>query len=136
MSMIKTKAKMSITERKMARVIESRQRHHEALAQMLAPKLQGKQDGLQTWRKLRRLEAKAGALALQLCNGPELSEAEQERIKASIHAGVERVFGRKPPGFFINLDPRGYALKLEPGSVPYPLREDWGRYQILAPVID
>jgi hypothetical protein len=118
------------------RVIEQRERHHAALAQMLAPKLQGKQDGLQTWRKLRRLEAKAGALALQLCNGPELSEAEQERIKASIHAGVERVFGRKPPGFFINLDPRGYALKLEPGSVPYPLREDWGRYQILAPVID
>lgn len=124
------------TERKMARVIESRQRHHEALAQMLAPWRRSQQTGLQTWRKLRRLEAKAGALALQLCNGPELSEEQQDKIKAEVHAGVERVFGRKLPGFFINLDPRGYALKLEPGSVPYPLHEDWGRYQILAPVID
>ena len=46
------------------------------------------------------------------------------------------VLGGLPPGFFVNGDPRGYALKLEPGSVPFPLHEDWGRYQILAPVID
>jgi len=49
---------------------------------------------------------------------------------------LEMVLGGLPPGFFVNGDPRGYALKLEPGSVPFPLHEDWGRYQILAPVID
>lgn len=118
------------------RVIESRQRHHAALAAMLAPHIRAKQDGLQTWRKLRRIERKAESLALQLCNGPELTEAEQDRILNEIRASVVKVFGKLPPGFFVNLDPRGYALKLEPGSVPYPLHEDWGRYQILAPVID
>lgn len=92
--------------------------------------------GLDAWRKLRRIEQKAAALALQLCNGPELSESDQERIKEEIKRSVAKVFGTLPPGFFINLDPRGYALKLEPGSVPFKLHEDWGRYQILAPVID
>ena len=49
---------------------------------------------------------------------------------------IEPLGGKLPKGFFVNLDPRGYALKLEPGSVPYPLHEDWGRYQILAPEIN
>jgi hypothetical protein len=115
-------------------VLKARVRHHDALkAMLLADSLMS---GLQCWRKLRVIEGKAARLALQLCNGPELPEADQERIKAEVHTSVEKLFGRKLPGFFINLDPRGYALKLEPGSVPYPLHEDWGRYQILAPTID
>ena len=118
----------------LAVIIRQRSEHHEALRAMLpAGSLE---TGLSVWRKLRRLESKAGRLALQMCNGPEVSEEEKERIDAQVAAGVEKIFGRPLPGFFINHDPRGYALKLEPGSVPYKLHEDWGRYQILAPEIN
>lgn len=108
--------------------------HHDALKSML-PK-DSKLTGEQAWRKLRRIETQAQRFAIQLCNGPELSEAEQDKITAELTAKVESVFGGKPPGFFINRDPRGYALKLQPGSVPFRLHQDWGGYQILAPVIE
>lgn len=117
-----------------ANVIEERARHHAALKAMMPA--DSTMSGLDVWRKLRHLECKASRLALQMCNGPEVSEEEKERIDAQVTTGVEKLFGRPLPGFFINHDPRGYALKLEPGSVPYRLHEDWGRYQILAPVID
>lgn len=115
-------------------IIQARARHHDALKAMMPA--DSTWSGLQIWRKLRRLESKASRLALQMCNGPEVSEEEKERIDSEVTHGVEKLFGRKLPGFFINHDPRGYALKLEPGSVPYALHEDWGRYQILAPEID
>lgn len=92
--------------------------------------------GVECWRKLRKLESRAAKLALQMCNGPEVDEDEKERIDAAVTAGVEKIFGRPLPGFFINHDPRGYALKLEAGSVPFKLHQDWGGYQILAPLID
>lgn len=117
-----------------ANVIQERARHHAALKAMLPS--DSTMSGLDCWRKLRRLETKAERLALQLCNGPEVDENQQGRIIDEVTAGVEKVFGRKLPGFFINLDPRGYALKLEPKSVPYPLHRDWGDNQILAPLID
>lgn len=42
--------------------------------------------------------------------------------------------GTIPEGFFWNLDPRGYALKIDPekGGV-VGLMTDWGGYGILAP---
>jgi len=119
------------------RVIEQRERHHEALKQMLPKSKQINGAGLQTWRKLRRIEARANVFALRLCNGPEMSENEQDTETEAITAAVAVVFGGAvPKGFFVNRDPRGYALKLEPGSVPFALHEDWGRYQILAPEIN
>lgn len=65
-----------------------------------------------------------------------LVRAEPRVFSAQIRDKVEKVFGYLPEGFFVNGDPRGYALKLETGSVPYRLHEDWGRYQILAPEIN
>jgi hypothetical protein len=115
-------------------VLAARARHHEALKAMMPA--DSTLSGLAVWRKLRVLECKASRLALQMCNGPEVSEDEKERIDAQVTAGVEELFCRPLPGFFINHDPRGYALKLETGSVPHALHEDWGRYQILAPLID
>lgn len=129
-----TTQKDSIMKTNKEYVIRERARHHEALKAMMPA--DSTLSGLAVWRKLRRLEGKASRLALQICNGPEVSEEEKERIDAQITVGVEKIFGRPLPGFFINHDPRGYALKLEAGSVPYALHEDWGRYQILAPVID
>lgn len=91
--------------------------------------------GLQCWRKLRRLEGIASELAVAKCNR-DVPEAEEEEVKERVRHGIRRIFGRDLPGFFINMDPRGYALKLESKSVPYPLHQDWGEYQILAPVIE
>ena len=115
-------------------LIRERAQHHAALKAMMPA--DSTFSGLAVWRKLRRLEGTASRLALQMCNGPEVTEEMQERIDAQVTAGVEKLFGRKLPGFFINHDPRGYALKLEAGSVPHRLHQDWGGYQILAPVID
>jgi hypothetical protein len=110
-----------------------RARHHAALAQMMpAGNLKS---GRAIWRQLRRLEATAHSAALRACN-VGLSEDEQDKVAFAVTRGVEKVFGRPVPGFFINWDPRGYALKLQPKSVPYPLHSDWGGYQILAPEID
>lgn len=93
-------------------------------------------DGLKLWRKLRRIEADAHQFAEQCCNyGVEDCDLENHEMKIKFR--VARVFGGKlPPGFFINGDPRGYALKLEANSVPDWPHTDWGRYQILAPEIN
>lgn len=116
-------------------LIRQREAHHEALKAM-APK-NSNRTGLEMWRRLRRIEAKGAAFALQLCNGPELSEAEQDAITEQIKLAVAREFGGQlPKGFFLNRDPRGYALKLEPDSVPLALHRDFGGYQILAPEIN
>lgn len=50
-------------------------------------------DPIALCKKLRRLEAKGAAFALQLCNGPELSEADQDRIRAEIMGRVNRLLG-------------------------------------------
>ena len=110
-----------------------RVRHHEALKAMMPAG--STMSGRTVWRKLRSLENKAARLALAMCNSG-VTEDEQARIDGQVKSGVEKLFGRPLPGFFINHDPRGYALKLEAKSVPYPLHTDWGGYQILAPVID
>jgi hypothetical protein len=113
-------------------VIRDRAQHHAALKSMMPA--DSTLSGLEVWRKLRRFERTANQLGLQMRNGI-VSEEEKDRVDAAVTAGVEKLFGRKLPGFFINHDPRGYALKLKAGSVPYRLAEDWASYQILAPVI-
>jgi len=107
--------------------------HHEALKAMMPAG--STMTGKEVWRKLRRLECKASAMALRDCNTP-VDSNEVELCYAQVEAAVERLFGRKLPGFFINRDPRGYALKLEERSVPFQLHQDLGGYQILAPIID
>lgn len=45
--------------------------------------------------------------------------------------------GTLPPNFFVNGDPRGASLKLEPNSVTgIGLHQDWGGYQILSPDLE
>lgn len=114
-------------------VIKARARHHDALKSMMPA--DSALSGLAVWRKLRRLEGEASRMAVGLCNG-DIDYDKADDITEQITHKVAAIFGRPIPGFFINRDPRGYALKLEPGSVPYPLVEDWGRYQILAPTVD
>ena len=89
-------------------------------------------------RRLRRLENRANAAATAQCNGssyggqPYRDEAAWERFIASVTAGVGRILGAVPRGFFVNGDPRGYALKIK-GKLPEGMHTDWGGYGILAP---
>ena len=89
-------------------------------------------------RCLRRLENRANAAATAQCNGeayggqPYRDEAAWERFIAHTTAEVGRILGAVPRGFFVNTDPRGYALKIE-GEIPEGLHRDWGGYGILAP---
>ena len=140
-------------------------------------------DPVKLCKKLQQLEAKAAAVALRLCNGPQYPEGEQERLtdailksvntllgnvheyqprtgaKCSCKRGVQRdncptcegtglvvdfrtIRSRSPlVPVFINLDPRGYALKIDDEWMrehKQPLghlHQDWGGYGILAPEI-
>lgn len=114
-------------------VLKARAAHHAALAAMLPPG--SKLTGLSVWRKLRRIEREANSIGLDMCN-TGISEAEKERRDAAVESKIKAIFGKLPKGFFINHDPRGYALKLEEGSGPAGLHRDWGNYQILACEID
>lgn len=120
--------------------INARKRHHDAL-KALAASLGVYAEGLDLWRKLHRIEVKAHRATTAYCNG-EMGEAGIDLECERATDAVRRVFGGKlPPGFHINRDPRGHALKLmasDDGCVsatPFALESDWGRNQILAPEI-
>lgn len=85
---------------------------------------------------LQSIERKAHKWAEDSCNY-EISERTEARRNAIIERDIKRVFGGVLPlGFFINGDPRGYALKIDPekGDVE-GLERDWGGYGILSKII-
>jgi hypothetical protein len=94
------------------------------------------------FNRLRALENTAHWLAERYCNGT-IEEAELEKRNAGIEKAVAKLCGTLPAGFFINGDPRGYALKIDAGNgagetphpeyIPEGLHRDWGGYGILAP---
>lgn len=100
-------------------------------------------------RKLRRLEAKAAAIALRLCNGPEFEGGydEVDRLTDSILVQVTTLLGNHEPNdqlhepivpIFINRDPRGCALKIRETWMNEhnpKLEKDWGGYGLIAPEI-
>lgn len=107
-------------------------RHMGVLRSMSTP---AKKDLFQPWRddtwiQLRRLEARAHRLAERCCN-EKVSEEEQDHLADLIENRVIKLFGKKPRGFFMNWDPRGYALKIKKPS--RSMQRDWGAYGILAP---
>lgn len=90
-------------------------------------------------RKLRKLERQGNALGLRLCNGPEYPEGEADGILDAL----DKILGfraRQIP-VFVNLDPRGYALKIKDEWVREwnnridvaRIYTDWGGYGIIAP---
>ena len=87
---------------------------------------------------LRRLERQAHRLAEKVCNEPT-DEAETYATQAAILAQVDALIGfrEKKIPVFINMDPRGYALKIEDDWMrahgPHGFEKDWGGYGILAP---
>ena len=104
--------------------------------------------GEEIYHKLRRLESQAHRLAELECNG-DIDEDKAEKQSAAIEKKVRELLprlshfdnnGRKGK-FFINGDPRGYALKMGEeaaalltaimlGISPYT---DWGGYVVLCP---
>lgn len=96
----------------------------------------------QTLRPLKLIENEAARAALAACNG-EMTDEEYSNIEMRLSNRVAVLFGGKlPHGFFINGDPRGYALKLDdeaysrdPRAADYmPISfTDWGGFGILAP---
>lgn len=102
--------------------------------------------GEEIYTKLRRLEAQAHRLAELECNG-EIDEEKAAKRSAAIEKQVRALLPRlsqydnNPARFFLNGDPRGYALKMGEqaaslitaqmqGISPYT---DWGGYVILCP---
>ena len=93
-------------------------------------------DPVKLCRALRRIEAKAGQLALAYCNGDidDITDTQKEEILKAVDkllnfykAGIAVVF---------NLDPRGYALKIDDEEMRTKnlvLYRDWGGYGIIAP---
>lgn len=132
-------------------VIESRNRHHSALASLTQNPTQS---GLSLWRKLRKVEGLASRGATAYCNGERLEvtnasgtrsydfrsneNAWEAFVTREIIPAVRRILGRLPDGFFVNGDPRGYSLKIDNDktAVPAGLHADWGGYGILAPEIN
>ncbi len=92
------------------------------------------QEPVKLCKKLRRLENLAANMALDLCNGimtQHMSDIEHDSIKAK----VIKLLGEPANHvFFINLDPRGYALKLTSEfSADKNIMRDWGGFGIIAP---
>ncbi len=87
-------------------------------------------------RRVRRLEMEGERFALLLCNGPVPSMEDQEEIKNSIKDRLRQVLGRHKFKVFLNLDPRGYALKICDEDVrknELKIQQDWGGYGLIAP---
>ena len=84
-------------------------------------------------KALRRIEAKWHRFSEDICNGVvEMDDDTDYQGKA--FAQVVRHLPLLPrEHFHLNLDPRGYALKIESEHKPQDLPGDWGGYGILAP---
>ena len=111
-----------------------RKAHHWALSTLV----DGKIDGLVLWRRLRKIEIVMHKANEMYCNGDFDMEA-WEAAKAYAQSAIKRAFhGTIPEGFFINGDPRGCALKLDPDVRPIPegMERDWGGNGILAAEIN
>jgi hypothetical protein len=77
--------------------------------------------------------------AEEYCNG-DIQIEDFNEIEKVIVEDVQKLFNGKLQGFFVNTDPRGYALKIKDKVVRevYPearLHTDMGGYGILAPEI-
>jgi hypothetical protein len=100
-----------------------------------------------SYRTLKTLENRAHRNAELYCSSVDdggIESDEYERRQERIEEQVKKLFGGTlPKGFFINGDPRGYALKINSGNeagqihhpeyIPQGLHRDWGGFGILAP---
>lgn len=127
---------MEATERREI-MLKHRQRHLESLQKLGYIK--------NSLHAIKRLETEANRIQTADANG-ELTEVEASDADMRISNRVASLFGGElPKGFFVNGDPRGYTLKLDPEAwkvsdnaqenyEAQPIKfTDWGGYMILAP---
>lgn len=89
-----------------------------------------------SFRYLRTLENRAHRAAELYCNDSRFTAEDMDKVHETITASIAKLFGgNAPEGFFVNNDPRGYALKIdnETAKIPEGMHTDWGGYGILAP---
>lgn len=114
-------------------------------------------DGKKISVALLKLEREAHKIATAYCNGEDApyslagvagvfrnnSEDGWEAFTGLAQVTVVDILGKIPPGFFVNGDARGYALKIDNDTPAgkalidaVKLHTDWGGYGILSPEID
>ena len=115
-----------MTIEQQARFLAMNHQHYNALLEL------GLLSQFSALMKLVKLERKAHRAAENWCN---LENFNYESVETRIEKQVKELFrGKLPQGFFINSDPRGYALKIESEFTPEGLQTDWGGYGLLAPI--
>lgn len=87
-----------------------------------------------TFEILLKAEREAHRQTTKECN-ESVSDEDSEKWSVNFMARLTKKLGveRMPLGFFINYDPRGYALKMNEGTFPQGFWTDFGGYGILAP---
>lgn len=122
--------------------IQLRNAHLRALADLFGG-FKNEDINLDTvWTSWRRWECKIHRLAEWYCDNEYLykrAERELDKIERELPSKLSKLFNNPQlfeEHFYINLDPRGYALKLkniESSADTRDLHRDWGSYVILAP---
>lgn len=106
-------------------------RHIQLLGEMFGPTCA---NPYATFEILLKAEREARRRTTLECN-QAISDEESEKWSEKFLNRLTKNLGvsKMPDGFFINYDPRGYALKMKEGTFPQGLWTDWGGYGILAP---
>jgi hypothetical protein len=95
---------------------------------------QATDDPLTLCKRLHRLEVEAHHYAEALCNYLDPTEEERKRKEESILRRAHAILGEDGPRVFLNLDPRGHALKIGPSDAKgLDIGHDWGGYGIICP---
>ena len=117
-----------------AKMYQDIQKHGEKLLKIFPNAKQ--KDPIKLCKSLRRYERKAEGLTLALCNG-DIEQSEGDKGLEKLHNKVgELLRPSHPRPFFINRDPRGYALKIQDTDSRIhsaDLYRDMGGYGIIAP---
>lgn len=123
--------------------LEAIKRHGEQLNAIFHTGL----DPVTLCKKLRRIENAAHKLAEDCCNYLSMESEEyiiryniiRSRVISTLGNRSLQIYGNKNIPWFVNLDPRGYALKIDYEYMRahnLKLYNDWGGYGIIAPEFD
>lgn len=149
------KARLNRKERRAQQLLAHYATCERLAAYLGKPGMDGKKISVALWK----IERDAHNAATAQCNGsayngqPYRSDdvaslqapafSEWEYFVDSIKGRLSAVLGQVPPGFFLNQDARGYALKCDPGATfegkkleSLGLHRDMGGFLILSPEID
>jgi hypothetical protein len=91
-------------------------------------------DPLTLCKRLRRLEVEAHHYAEALCNYLDASDEEVEHKASSFRRRARAILGAGGPDIVLDLDPRGYALKIDCSIAKgLDIKHDWAGYGIICP---